>query len=146
MRTYRIILLLTLIAYWGMIFVLTHVPAEKLPHVGVSDKTAHFLGYGTLAALFYLTIWAYRPEFRYAWVVVALVALGYGAMDEVLQSFVGRSCDFRDWLADATGTFLAIVAVWAVRRFAWNRAVARQRDAWKVRERVHQHAVAGDPA
>jgi hypothetical protein len=34
-----------------------------------------------------------------------------GAMDEITQPYVNRSCDFFDWLADASG-IIFVVLVW----------------------------------
>jgi VanZ family protein len=143
MRAVRIILIVTLAAYWLTIFTITHMPPRNLPKLGVSDKVEHFVAYGVLGTLLYLTVWAFRPEFRFTWLLVIVVAMCYGAADEWLQLAVGRDCDFRDWLADTGGSIIAAVVLTFVRWGLWQRTIARQRDAWKVREQVKAR-LAGD--
>ena len=53
-----------------------------------------------------------------AWWVVG-VCLFYGAIDEVLQIPVGRTCSMKDWVADASGT-VTVVAVALVIGAAWH--------------------------
>ncbi|MBM4343639.1 MAG: VanZ family protein [Deltaproteobacteria bacterium] len=85
------------------------VPADKWVHAGI---------YGLLAGLWW---WALLPrhadrpwaEPGWPW----LVAVAFGALDEVHQGFVpGRSRDPVDWLADAIGAALAVAIVVLVRR------------------------------
>lgn len=140
-RSARITLLVLLIGYWLAIFTLTHLPPKDLPQVNVSDKIEHFVGYGILGALFYLTLWAYRPEFRYAWLLVIVIAMCYGAIDEWLQLVVGRTCDLHDWLADVGGSVLAVAVLSGVRWALWRRTIARQKDAWKTRVLIQQDRV-----
>jgi VanZ family protein len=40
---------------------------------------------------------------------VLLVVVWYGVLDEVLQVYVGRNCDVRDFLADLVGTLAGLV-------------------------------------
>jgi VanZ family protein len=89
----------------------------------VSDKLAHFLAYGALAAL------AVRAAARAAWAGVTgrAVLLGicisslYGVSDELHQSFVpGRHPEALDAAADLAGAATAAGALWAwsiIRRF-----------------------------
>lgn len=95
------------------IFVLSAQPT--LPEVGVSDKQAHALAYGALAAFIYRALaggtWIGLTPTRALWSV--LTATAYGISDEWHQSFVpGRSTDVRDVAADASGAALAVLAVW----------------------------------
>lgn len=144
MRKLGLILLILLIGYWLTIFVLTHIPVQKLPPSDVNDKLAHFVAYAGLASLLYLTMWTRWPAFRYPWLYTIAIALVYGAIDEVLQIPVNRVADVNDWLADAAGAILA-ASVWAgVRWFSWRQTIARQKDAWKVRDEVRDH-VASHP-
>jgi len=47
---------------------------------------------------------------------VPLLIATYAGLDEWHQHFApGRSCDPLDWLADMTGTTLAVVAWWRAR-------------------------------
>ncbi len=137
-RAARITLLIVLIVYWLAIFTVTHLPPSKLPQVGVNDKVEHFVGYGILGALFYLTVWAYRPEFRHAWLLVVVTAMCYGAIDEWLQLAVGRTCELADWLADVGGSVIAVIVLSSVRWVMWKRMIDRQKDAWKTRVEVKQ--------
>ncbi len=145
MRSIRVILVIVLVLYWVTMFVLTHMPPRNLPGVGMNDKVQHFLGYGALGTLLYLTIWAFWPEFRFAWLVVIVVAMCYGAADEITQTLVGRTCDFYDWLADVGGSVLAAATLTTFRWAKWKRTIARQRDAWKAREEVRAR-LAGEGA
>jgi len=74
------------------VFAVSHLPLPEgtFPAdlgTGVGDKVPH------------APVW--RP------VSVVLLVLCIGAVDEVTQVVVGRSCLFNDWLADAAGTLLA---------------------------------------
>ena len=74
--------------------------------------TTHILAFYGLAALSLLAM----PRMR-KWDVV-LICLAIGGIIEVIQPFIGRSGSIMDWLADATGVFLAVVPMMfeAVRR------------------------------
>lgn len=103
--------------YWAILFTLTHLPRVRIPgRIPQSDKIAHFVAYALLAWL----LWHFVATFRRVmgartalllWPVVAV----YGALDEWLQSFVGRDMDVRDWLADMAGA-TAVLALLAWRR------------------------------
>lgn len=93
--------------------------ASSLPNLtslpgDVSDKTAHFVGYGVLGAL------VLRATARARWSGVTwstalpawLLCLAYGASDEIHQWFVpGRTAALDDWIADATGAAAAILVL-----------------------------------
>jgi VanZ family protein len=91
--------------------------SNPLPFLGAllaEDKLLHGAGYALLGALVAgaLSGPARRPA-RVA-LLAALAAAAFGATDELHQAFVpGRSCDVRDWMADAVGALLgaALVAV-----------------------------------
>ena len=95
---------LTVAIYWLALFAGTHVPAPKLRiSVNNIDKLLHLLAYAGLSFLLMMA-YSYRRTLtavHYAQ-ILALVAL-YGIVDEVLQTFVGRDCEFWDWVADALG-------------------------------------------
>jgi VanZ family protein len=121
MRAVRVILWMVCAAYWVALFTLTHLP--RVPAIGqrVQDKLAHFLAYGVLAGVLYVVLWASKsPRKRTAYFVVTVTLL-YGAMDEITQPIVGRSCELDDWLADAAGVVLA-VGVFASLRYVVERA------------------------
>jgi VanZ family protein len=112
-----------LAGYWLLIFILTHTPAPDLPRVPVNDKLEHFLAYGLLGGLLYLTAWSRRPNWnRLGW-FVWIIGLSYGAIDEWLQLLVGRDCELNDWLADAAAVTIAVLVLSLVRH------VVRRRQA-----------------
>lgn len=105
------------IAYWGAAFLLTHAPLGGLRGPGVpgADKIIHFCLYFGLA---WLGVRATRPaqdglRFRSA-IGWALVFLVYGALDEWLQGFVGRTPSVYDWLADVAG--IVVATIWQTAR------------------------------
>ncbi len=117
---------LALAGYWGTIFILTHLPAGDLPRVPVNDKLEHFLAYGMLGGLLYLTGWSHWARWsRLGWAVWG-IGLAYGAVDEWLQLLVGRDCEFKDWLADAAAVTIAVLVLGAVRRWVMSRGQAVQ--------------------
>ena len=86
----------------------------------VFRKSGHFFTYGLIAFLLYRALRAgRRPRWRPAWLFRAgAVAMGYGLLDEFLQSFVpNRTSSLRDWLVDTAGvaTALALTA-WRSKR------------------------------
>lgn len=111
MKLLRRLLLASVLGYWAFICYLTHAP--RLPNIGpsVSDKTAHFLSYGLLSGLLYLTLWLIRPASRWLPLIVLAIVLSYGAVDEWTQPFFMRDCDLLDWLADAAGATLAVTVL-----------------------------------
>jgi VanZ family protein len=73
---------------------------------GMSDKTAHFLGYAALGGSLVRAISGGRPSAMTLRKVLlaALIATLYGASDELHQAFVpGRTPDVLDLVADALG-------------------------------------------
>lgn len=113
-----------LIAYWLILAALTHSP--RLPQTGprMGDKTAHFLAYGILASLLFLTLWTYRPHGRFLPLVALAIPLIYGVVDEVTQPLSGRLCELGDWLADAGGAAIAVVILSLIRLVAMRRRQA----------------------
>jgi VanZ family protein len=112
-----------LAGYWLALFAATHVPNDMpiLPS-GRADKLVHFAAYAVLAALL-ATTWqlaAGHLTMRHLvilWIVIVL----YGAIDEWLQIPVGRDCNLWDWTADALGALTALVLfAWVMRR-SWIR-------------------------
>ncbi len=91
----------------------------------VDDKIWHGLGYGVLAALLLRAFAAARWEAvtgRTALLATAVATL-YGVTDELHQWFVpGRTAEWSDLVADATGAAVVCGALWA-----WRSRVARGR-------------------
>jgi len=112
----RSILFLTIV-YWSLIVTLTHMPHP--PRVGppMSDKLQHFIGYGILTSLVYLSMWSIRPDFRRTWFWAPTIVLFYGALDEWTQPLTGRTCDIHDWLADFAGAAVAVIVLLALWRW-----------------------------
>jgi VanZ family protein len=98
------------IVYWCGLFALTHIPAPRLPVVPITDKSAHFISYGTLATALFLSIRfsSNKTAPRIA-IIVLTILLAYGAIDEWTQLLVNRSCEMADWHADVSGATLAVV-------------------------------------
>ena len=103
--------------YWVFLFIMTHLPPRKVPDIGVNDKIEHLGAYGLLAGGLFLSIWATSPRtFKATW-LTPIIALAYGALDEITQAIpiVGRSCELNDWLADALGTIIAVAILTLIR-------------------------------
>lgn len=101
--------------FWLLALTLTHLPPAEVPKTRFGDKFAHFTVYAVLCMLLYLCLWTSK---RSIWKTAAIVlAIGciYGAVDELTQPFVGRTCSLNDWYADAGGT-LTVVTLFTVVR------------------------------
>lgn len=117
-------------SYWLFLFVVTHLPRLHLPDmVPQEDKIAHVIAYGLLALL----LWKFAESVRraplgprFVWVALAVLA-GYAALDEYLQSFVGRTASVGDWLADMLGAALVLAAMELRRRALHRRGTASVR-------------------
>ena len=99
---------LPVIAYAGLIFVLSHQP--KLPSTPGGDKTAHIVAY---AGLGFLLARALAPgRSRGARTVLAVLGGAlYGCSDEWHQSFVpGRHASVDDLIADGVGAVVGAFA------------------------------------
>lgn len=107
-RRHWLALSLALLAFvtWGSL-----TPGIVLPQVVHSDKTRHFLAYAAIA----FPIGLARPR-GWGWMLLAL--LGWSICIEIIQPFVGRSRDVRDFLANASGAGLGILIATGLRRFA----------------------------
>lgn len=83
----------------------------------LSDKSVHLLAY------LGLTIVAYRAACLAPLILSVgarweafLLAVAYGAWDEIHQRFVpGRNMELLDWAADAAGALAAVLAITLVR-------------------------------
>ncbi len=106
-----------LAAYWCLLFVVTHIPLPKLPGPEGSDKVGHLGAY--LALQFLLLLWLDLSGklVRRTWPIAIVVIWGYAVVDEVLQSFVNRHCDFWDGVADCCGSVLGVIVFLSVRRW-----------------------------
>ncbi len=113
-------------------------PAADLGYI-IFRKSLHFLEYGILALLVYRAFRRGRSaRWSLRWAVQsALISIGYGALDEFLQTFVpGRSGRAFDSMVDALGVIAALSLLalrsrrrqpGAARRPGWGRALFLKR-------------------
>ena len=80
------------------ITVLSLSPLKELPSVPGSDKTHHFIAYGTLM----LPIALKKP--KYFWLITVGIIAWSGAI-ELIQPYVNRYGEWRDLLANIIGLF-----------------------------------------
>jgi VanZ family protein len=107
------------LCFWMFIFVMTHIPQQRLPDVPVSDKGTHVITFAVLGSLLYGTVWLSRPEdWSGVWKVPLILTL-YGAFDEATQPLANRSGEFADWYADVAGAVLAVALWTGVRWLIW---------------------------
>jgi VanZ family protein len=108
----RKIIIIFLALYWVSLIFLAHIPIpESVRRANVSDKSLHFLAYLVLTFLLWFSI---KPQQKVNWgefpVWIILVGLtAYGAIDEVIQSFVGRTCDIFDISANLSGIVFGLL-------------------------------------
>ncbi|MHC4572290.1 MAG: VanZ family protein [Planctomycetota bacterium] len=104
--------IILLLVYWPAIFILAHIPIPQWVYKAkVSDKSLHFLAYLILTFLLWFAI---SPNRKVNWRKAAvwwvlLVVVWYGVVDELLQAYVGRSCDVMDFFANLVGTFAGLI-------------------------------------
>ncbi len=93
-----------LLLYWAALISGTHLPSNAVPQAPVGDKNLHFMAFFGLSVLLAWS-WTTRRPFLPAGALFALlVAVVYGAVDEITQAFIpGRFADVADWYNDAAG-------------------------------------------
>jgi len=103
----KIIFTITVL-YWIFAFTMTHIPSRTVPHVNISDKIEHYLGYGFLAGALFVSL--HLSGKRDVGIKVLMILMAYGAIDEWTQAlpFINRSCEFADWCADCAGIATAV--------------------------------------
>ncbi len=100
-----------LLIYWAALFIATHLPIHDLGHrTGMSDKTMHVLAYLGLVLFAWLAV---SPQSKVNWRkpkvwILLIVVVWYGVLDEVLQSFVGRSAEVGDFVANMVGVLTGL--------------------------------------
>ena len=103
------------IAYMGLIFYISSLHEAPLPQ-GMSDKSAHWLGYTGFGVTIVRALARGLPRrisMRTA-IGAVVIAVVYGASDEFHQTFVtGRSAELADLAADALGATAGAAACWA---------------------------------
>ena len=70
------------------------------------DKAGHFLSFFVLTLLLSLAL----PRVPRGILILVLVIAGGGI--EIVQSYVGRDADWKDWIADIAGIGCAALPVW----------------------------------
>lgn len=109
------------------ILVIASVFARKppaAPDIFQFDKIAHFFVFGLMGTLNFRCL---RIDFldRRRWLLAFAGVMAFGVLDEILQWLnPNRTFDPFDWLADATGSILAIAAY---RNWFWYRSVLESR-------------------
>lgn len=97
-----------LIGFWLSAFIGTHLPKVPQSIRQLNDKTLHGISFAILGCLFSWVLHGRISQtVRHAGTVLLVMAF-YGAMDELLQIPVGRSCDIRDWFADMAGALVGL--------------------------------------
>ena len=101
-------LLMLLVFYCTLLFIGTHLPPQHVKGLHASDKILHFLAYAGLAFLTAstFTILTTHPILR--WLAITQLLAVYAAIDEFTQTFVGRSAEWMDWMADLAGVMAGL--------------------------------------
>jgi VanZ family protein len=101
-----------LVPYWIVLLIVAHIPIPQIVYrAQVSDKWLHFLAYLDLVFLLWFSISPDRKVSllsRMAWLIL-FAAAAYGGLDELLQPYVGRTCDLWDFVANAEGILAGLV-------------------------------------
>lgn len=106
------------VGFWcgvGIITVVSVLPGETVPQVGLWDKLQHAISYAAIAALGGAGFGAARAR-----LFIALGLITLGAVLEVAQIYVpGRSGEFGDGVANAIGV-VAGLAVICLITYLWS--------------------------
>ena len=103
-----------------VILILTGLPGSFFPRVKPAiglDKVAHVLMYAGFA---FACLWGYRKQFvsngqhyrRKAIILTVIISIAYGGLTEIMQetiTFLHRSGDWRDLIADSIGTGIGVL-------------------------------------
>lgn len=103
-----------------LILFLCFIPAREIPRVNVPliDKWTHFILFGVFAYLWLLSLNKIR-FLQLLLILLAAVTLGW--LVEIIQgslSFLGRSKEPMDILADAIGGLIGVFVFWVINK-AW---------------------------
>lgn len=106
---------LLLVAYWLVLFYLTHMQTNVKIGPGHTDKVLHFLAYAGLA---FLLAWALCQtrglSFSVCAFVISITTI-YAITDELTQAFIpSRHADVWDAAADILGALTGLAAVAAI--------------------------------
>jgi VanZ family protein len=87
-------------------------PIFTIQGLAWQDKLLHFIGYLTYGLSIIIAISVNFPNLPKKRMVLYIMIFGFlfGMTDEIHQYFIpGRTCDFFDWVADATGISLSLI-------------------------------------
>lgn len=123
--TFRLAISGATLAWMGMIFYLSSLSQAQVSQplespvvswLGVlRSYAAHIVLYGVLASLAQASLWGWRPDFRFRWVLAAATFSAlYGISDEYHQSLVGRSGSVADVIVNTFGAIGAAGGLWLV--------------------------------
>ena len=102
--------LIAAVFFTGLVICFSHIPQDNLGQQTVLlqiDKILHVTAYGIITFLAISSV-KFRPYFRIKLIVFILV-ISIGYLDEYYQSFVGRTSSIVDWLADISGVVLGLI-------------------------------------
>ncbi len=84
--------------------IMSLIPGQQLPSIGISDKIEHLVAYGGTTLLFAISGMRWRTL-----LLTALALTVWGAIIEVLQpTLSNRTFDWFDMAANTTGVLLAL--------------------------------------
>jgi len=119
-----------LFSYWVLLFIGTHMPANKLiafMHLASMHQSDKVLHLGAFAGLAFLMAWAIPTNMQKLYQntrLAALVTVAYAGLDELLQIPVGRTADWNDFYADCFGMGIGLLVYSIIRalilRAQWN--------------------------
>ena len=123
------------LGWMGLIFYLSSLSqaeaSQRLESPVVSwlgalrSYAAHIVLYGVLAALAQASLWGWKPDYRFRWVLAAAIFTAvYGISDEYHQSLVGRTGSVADVIVNTIGASAAATSLWLIR--SWLRSQTRR--------------------
>ncbi|MGB0848577.1 MAG: VanZ family protein [Thiolinea sp.] len=107
-----LLIAITLLSLW---------PADQLPSVPGTDKTHHFIAYGSLM----LPVALRQPK---NWLFIGLFFVAWSGAIELIQPMVNRYGEWLDLLANATGVLCGIALAGMI-----NMLMRPNRKAWTLR-------------
>ncbi len=103
------IAIVALAGYWVLLFIGTHLPPnELLSQLRMNDKVIHGCAFTGLAFLLAWAIPTDMSKLHHNTFIAGLIAVIYAGFDEVLQIPVGRTADWRDFVADCVGVCIGL--------------------------------------
>lgn len=119
------VLVVTLVLYVCLLVWSTHTSLDE-GTLRAYDKLLHLMAYAVLGFVAHLTFLSWKT-LREALGTIALVWC-FGAIDELTQPYFGRQADIFDWLADAMGGVIGVLAGQGVYHGLWQRGIAKSRN------------------